>query len=69
MKSLTETQSKILHAIKSIIAKNNVMPTQSELARDFGITKQAMNMHLIKIQRKGYLKLDDRGKIKPLSIK
>ncbi|PKN70395.1 MAG: repressor LexA [Deltaproteobacteria bacterium HGW-Deltaproteobacteria-12] len=69
MKSLTDKQSKIIDFISACQKKNGYPPTQAEICDHFGYgSLNAVRSHLVLIEKKGYIKLDN-GKARGMNIK
>ena len=60
MEKLTRGQSKILEALKKLVAKNGYPPTVREIGEEANLSSPAtIHFHLKKLEEKGYIKKDD----------
>ncbi|AAD36159.1 LexA family transcriptional regulator [Thermotoga maritima MSB8] len=67
MKDLTERQRKVLLFIEEFIEKNGYPPSVREIARRFRITPRGALLHLIALEKKGYIERKN-GKPRALRI-
>ena len=69
MNNLTGQQREVLKFVKAYAKANGMPPTRMEIAQGFGWkSANAAQQHLILIERKGYIKLLDKGKSRGIAI-
>ena len=62
MNALTKQQRMVLDFVKLYAKKNGMPPTRMEISKGFGwASANAAQQHLIAIERKGYIRLLDKG--------
>ena len=69
MNNLTRQQREVLKFVKLYAAKNGMPPTRMEISEGFGWkSANAAQQHLVLIERKGYIRLLDKGKARGIAI-
>lgn len=53
--SLTDRQRAVLNALNRLIASMDRVPTQAELAKEVGVGRTTITMHLATLEEKGYI--------------
>lgn len=67
MKGLTEKQKKVLNFIEEYMDKYGYPPSIRDIARRFRITPRGAQMHLVALEKKGYIKRSGK-KARAISI-
>ncbi len=67
MKDLTEKQKRILSFIEEYLERHGYPPSMRDIARRFRITPRGAQMHLIALEKKGYISRSSR-RARALSI-
>lgn len=58
-KTLTEKQQSILDFVKNFITRKGYPPTYGEISNHFEITKKGAYDHILAIQKKGYIQVEE----------
>ncbi len=67
MKDLTEKQKKVLNFIEEYMEKHGYPPSIREIARRFRITPRGAMMHLVALEKKGFIRRGD-GKARAIHL-
>lgn len=63
LEDLTDAEFRVYKSLIKFTRENKYSPVLTEIADSLGITRQAVSLHVLKLEKKGYIKRIGRGRI------